>query len=72
MLSSGILPEGNCQDWLEAVGMEMPATIEELHDVLYAFTYNDPDQNGKNDTYGFSLKYSALPRFSTQLSIYMG
>lgn len=52
--------------------MEMPATIEELHDVLYAFTYNDPDQNGKNDTYGFSLKYSALPRFSTLLSIYMG
>lgn len=60
------------QDWLEAVGMEMPATIEELHDVLYAFTYNDPDQNGKNDTYGFSLKYNALPRFSTLLSIYMG
>lgn len=60
------------QDWLEAVGMEMPATIEELYDVLYAFTYNDPDQNGKNDTYGFSLKYNALPRFSTLLSIYMG
>lgn len=60
------------QDWLDAVGMEMPATIDELHDVLYAFTYNDPDQNGKDDTYGFSLKYNALPRFSTLLSIYMG
>ena len=60
------------KDWLEALGMEMPATIDELHDVLYAFTYNDPDKNGKNDTYGFSLKYNALPRFSTLLSIYMG
>ena len=60
------------QDWLEAVGMEMPADIDGLYDVLYAFTYNDPDQNGKDDTYGFSLKYNALPRFSTLLSIYMG
>lgn len=60
------------QDWLDAVGMEMPTTLDELHDVLYAFTYEDPDQNGKNDTYGFSLKYNALPRFSTLLSIYMG
>lgn len=60
------------QDWLDAVGMKMPATLDELHDVLYAFTHNDPDQNGKNDTYGLSLKNNALPRFSTTLSIYMG
>ena len=60
------------QDWLDAVEMEMPATVDELYDVLYAFTYQDPDQNGKDDTYGFSLKYNALPRFSTLLSIYMG
>lgn len=59
-------------DWLETLGMEMPETLDELHDVLYAFTYNDPDKNGKDDTYGFSLKYNALPRFSTLLSIYMG
>lgn len=60
------------QDWLDNLGLQMPTTLDELHDILYAFTYNDPDQNGVDDTYGFSLKYNALPRFSTLLSIYMG
>lgn len=27
-------------------------TIEELEKILHAFTYGDPDGNGKNDTYG--------------------
>ena len=40
------------KDWLDAVGMQVPTTLDELHDVLYAFTYNDPDKNGVNDTYG--------------------
>ncbi len=39
-------------DWLENVGMESPKTLDELYDVLYAFTYNDPDGNGEDDTYG--------------------
>ncbi len=40
-------------DWLDNVGMKQPTTLDELYDVLYAFTYNDPDQNGSNDTYGY-------------------
>ena len=31
------------QDWLDAVGMEAPATTEELYKVLKAFKENDPD-----------------------------
>ena len=42
------------KDWLEAVGMEMPKSWEELYEVCHAFTYNDPDGNGKNDTYGLT------------------
>lgn len=42
------------RDWLDAVGMDVPTTLEELYDVLYAFTYNDPDGNGKDDTYGIT------------------
>lgn len=42
------------KDWLEAVGMEMPYTWEELYEVCHAFTYNDPDGNGVNDTYGLT------------------
>lgn len=42
-------------DWAEAVGItEPPETIEDVYNMLYAFTYNDPDGNGKNDTYGLS------------------
>jgi putative aldouronate transport system substrate-binding protein len=35
------------KDWLKAVGMEMPKTIDELHDVLVAF--RDKDCNGNGD-----------------------
>lgn len=42
------------KDWLANVNMEEPKTIDDLYDVLYAFTYNDPDGNGKDDTYGMT------------------
>ena len=38
------------QDWLDAVGKEVPTIIDEFYDVLVAFTKNDPDGNGKDDT----------------------
>jgi putative aldouronate transport system substrate-binding protein len=44
------------QDWLDRLGLSIPKTVDELYDVAYAFTYNDPDGNGKNDTIGFSGK----------------
>ncbi|MFD0961243.1 extracellular solute-binding protein [Paenibacillus chungangensis] len=40
------------KDWLDNVGLDEPKTIDELYEVLKAFTLNDPDQNGKHDTYG--------------------
>lgn len=42
------------QDWLDNLGLEMPTTPDELLDVMRAFTFNDPDGNGENDTYGFT------------------
>lgn len=39
-------------DWLENVGMDVPTTTEELFEVLKAFTFDDPDGNGRNDTFG--------------------
>ncbi len=41
-------------DWLNALGLEMPTNPDELYDVLYAFTFNDPDGNGADDTFGIS------------------
>lgn len=42
------------QDWLDNLGLEAPKTLEDFYNVARAFTYDDPDGNGKNDTYGFS------------------
>ena len=43
------------KDWLRNLGLEEPKTVDEFYTVLEAFTNNDPDQNGKNDTYGLVL-----------------
>ncbi|RAV21660.1 extracellular solute-binding protein [Paenibacillus contaminans] len=43
------------QDWLDKLGLKMPTNYEELKNVAIAFTKNDPDGNGKDDTYGFAL-----------------
>lgn len=40
------------QDWLDNLNLEVPTTLDELEDVLYAFTFDDPDGNGVDDTYG--------------------
>lgn len=47
-------------DWAEKVGItEAPQTIEDVYDMLYKFTYGDPDGNGKDDTYGMEMtKYT--------------
>lgn len=41
-------------DWLRNLNLEVPTTMDELKEVLIAFTKNDPDQNGKDDTWGTS------------------
>jgi putative aldouronate transport system substrate-binding protein len=41
------------QDWLDNLGLKMPTNFDEFYDVMYAFTFNDPDRNGLHDTYGF-------------------
>jgi putative aldouronate transport system substrate-binding protein len=39
-------------DWLRKVGAKMPTTTAEYEQVVKLFTENDPDGNGKKDTYG--------------------
>ncbi|WP_082691596.1 extracellular solute-binding protein [Paenibacillus rubinfantis] len=43
------------EDWLEKVGLSPPTTLMELEEVLDAFTNEDPDGNGINDTYGLAV-----------------
>ncbi|UOQ86399.1 extracellular solute-binding protein [Gracilibacillus salinarum] len=40
------------KDWLENLGLEEPKTIDEFYNMLKAFTEEDPDGNGQDDTYG--------------------
>ncbi|WP_167859281.1 type 2 periplasmic-binding domain-containing protein [Paenibacillus cymbidii] len=42
------------KDWLDKLNLKMPTNYDELVSVMKAFTFNDPDGNGKNDTYGFT------------------
>ncbi|MBO9608597.1 MAG: extracellular solute-binding protein [Paenibacillaceae bacterium] len=51
---SPFLPAYN-DAWMKAVGVtKIPETLQEVEDLLYKFRNNDPDGNGKKDTYGLS------------------
>lgn len=56
----GDVAEASCmttiirQDWLDKLGMQVPKTLDEYVKVITAFTKNDPDGNGKDDTFGLS------------------
>ena len=41
------------KDWLDKLGLSVPTTTEEFLNVMREFTFNDPDGNGKDDTYGY-------------------
>jgi putative aldouronate transport system substrate-binding protein len=43
------------KDWLTNVGLQQPKTIDDLYNMFKAFTNNDPDKNGVNDTYGLTM-----------------
>lgn len=43
------------QDWLDKLNLKAPTTIDEFEKVIAAFTNDDPDGNGKKDTYGFTF-----------------
>jgi putative aldouronate transport system substrate-binding protein len=42
------------KDWLNNLNLKVPTTLDELFEVMKAFTEKDPDGNGKKDTYGFT------------------
>ena len=42
------------KDWLDKVGIKkVPDTVEEMHEAFRRFTFDDPDGDGENDTYGY-------------------
>ena len=43
------------KDWLDNLGLDIPETIDDFYEVARAFTEDDPDQDGQNNTYGLAL-----------------
>ncbi|GBG07824.1 hypothetical protein PAT3040_02385 [Paenibacillus agaridevorans] len=66
------------KDWLNNLGMEIPAdnevTLEQFNEILRAFTFDDPDRDGKQDTYGVGSYVDAnkvlLPVLVSELGHY--
>jgi len=55
MENLGIEPKGPIEELMDGVyWTEQAFTVEEFTDILYKFTFEDPDGNGVNDTYGTS------------------
>ena len=42
------------EDWLKKLGLKMPTTVAEYHDVLVAFRDKDPNGNGQKDEIPFT------------------
>ena len=58
------------KDWLAKVGKEVPTTLDELYEVFKAFTLEDPDDNGQNDTYGFVGRVGTSANFENIFAAY--
>lgn len=44
------------KDWLDKLNLKVPQTTDELYEVMKAFVEQDPDGNGKRDTYGYNMR----------------
>ena len=42
------------KDWLDKLEVGVPTNLDELRDVYMKMTFNDPDGNGKNDTFALT------------------
>ncbi|WP_260406449.1 extracellular solute-binding protein [Microbacterium sp. G2-8] len=43
------------KDWLDNLGLDVPTSVDDLAEVARAFTDDDPDGNGEDDTYGLII-----------------
>lgn len=48
------------EDWREALDAAVPTNMEELEELARAFTEDDPDGNGVDDTYGIGMGNKAV------------
>lgn len=74
-MSSGI---GNANvlwirtDWLDALGLKEPKTMNDVLAIAKAFTKDDPDGNGADDTYGLAINKDLWGMFSSLEGFFNG
>lgn len=57
-------------DWLKNTNSQPPKTVDEMVALAKKFTFEDPDKNGKDDTYGLGLGKSVVQsNFGTLLGL---
>jgi putative aldouronate transport system substrate-binding protein len=57
-------------DWLANLNAKVPATLDEMVALARRFTFEDPDQNGVDDTYGLALdKHIIFNNYGTATGI---
>ena len=56
------------QDWLNKLNLKAPTNWDELKKVAQAFTHDDPDGNGKKDTYGFTMPLATTRGYASSFS----
>ncbi|MBW7461450.1 extracellular solute-binding protein, partial [Paenibacillus sepulcri] len=59
------------KDWLDNLGLKAPTTTDELYNTIKAFTLDDPDKDGKNNTVGVAEE-SLLRGFNFILAAFGG
>jgi len=51
-------------DWLANLGLEPPKTMQDVLEISRAFTEDDPDKNGQNDTFGLAIGKNVYDGFA--------
>lgn len=63
---------GMRKDWLEALDLEEPDTIDEWYDVLFSFKEKDPNGNGKDDEIPvITLNVNGLYKFAWSYGLHL-
>ena len=53
------------KDWREKLGLPQPKSWDDIQTLAKAFTTQDPDGNGRNDTYGFIVPASTTRGYAS-------
>ncbi|MFC4597761.1 extracellular solute-binding protein [Cohnella hongkongensis] len=59
-------------DWLQNLSLPEPKTIDDVIRIATAFAKDDPDRNGKNDTYGLGLNKELFQAHGTVKGFFNG